>query len=99
MNAENIKFGPCVVFIDGVDVGSTLGGVEINIEYQSEPTNYLGYNPNYDVSNVISLVQVSIPFAETTLENMYRAMPWAEKITSVNKQLINLKSKNRPLST
>lgn len=82
-STKNVKLGVCKVIYDGVDLGFTKGGVEVEVKTETHKVNVdqLGkttineYLMGRDVT-------AKAPLAETTLENMVAIMPGAS-LTSV----------------
>jgi hypothetical protein len=77
-DTRNVKIGVCKVFFDGIDLGYTKGGVEVEVStdtYKSEVDQF-GKTP---ISEIIMgrMVKAKVPMAETTLENMVQIMPGA----------------------
>lgn len=75
---ENVKLGVCSVLFDGVNLGLTKGGVEVEVAtttYEVKVDQF-GETP---ISELITgrTVTASVPLAETTLENLVRTMPGA----------------------
>jgi hypothetical protein len=81
MGATNIKLGPCVVTFNSVDLGLTLGGVEVEVTTSTKEINVdqFGETPVEDI--IIGRVcMVKVPLAETTIDNLVAIMPGATKI-------------------
>ena len=81
-DTKNVKIGVCKVTYDGVDLGYTKGGVEVQVETETyEVTvDQFGMSP---INEYIQkrTVSVTCPLAETTLENMVKIMPGATLVT------------------
>lgn len=77
-DTKNVKVGPCRVYFDGIDLGYTKGGVEVEVSTDSYKSNVdqFGKTP---ISEVLMgrMVKAKVPMAETTLENMVQIMPGA----------------------
>ena len=81
-DTKNVKLGVCQVFYNGVDLGYTKGGVEVNVATET-------YKVNVDQFGKTSINEyimgreatVKVPLAETTLDNMVATMPGATLIT------------------
>jgi hypothetical protein len=75
-NTENVKLGVCNALFDSVDLGYTKGGVEVEVQTNTHEVtvDQTGETP---IDEIITgrTVQVTIPMAETTLENLARVMP------------------------
>jgi len=77
-NTRNVKLGVCQVIFAGVDLGYTKGGVEVSVETEKFEVNI----DQFGITPINELVQgrnltVSVPLAETTLENLVAIMPGA----------------------
>ena len=77
-NTENVKLGVCQIFFDGIDLGYTKGGVEVEVtsETKKVEVDQFGKTP-IDEIIMSRAVSVKAPLAETTLENLVRTMPGA----------------------
>lgn len=75
-STENVKLGVCTVLFDNVDLGYTKGGVEVTVETTTHEVtvDQLGTTP---ISELVTgrSVAVTVPLAETTLENLVAIMP------------------------
>mgnify|MGYP003641048852 CR=1 FL=1 len=80
-DAGNIQLGPCAVVFDSVDLGYTLGGVEVEVATNTHETqvDQFGETP---VNEFITgrTCTVKVPLAETTLDNLIAIMPGAVKV-------------------
>lgn len=80
-NTENVKLGVCRVTYGGTDLGFTKGGVEVAVETQTHEVtvDQMGDTPinEYITSRTCT---VTVPLAETTLENLVKIMPGATLI-------------------
>ena len=78
ITTEDIALGICDVTFDGVDLGSTKGGVEVTVK----TTNYqvkadqMGETPIKDVITGTE-VSVKVPMLETNLTKLLAVMPQA----------------------
>jgi hypothetical protein len=90
MNVENVKLGPCNVSIDGIDIGATKGGVSFQISYSTEQTDFLDEDDNYEIELNATNVTCTVPIAETTVDNLSIAAPWATLSTSGTKRLLKI---------
>jgi len=81
-STENVKLGVCTVLFDAIDLGFTKGGVEVQVETQTHEVT-VDQTGNTPIGELITgrTVQVTVPLAETTLENLVKIMPGAELIT------------------
>lgn len=81
-DAKNVKLGVCTVTFDGKDLGFTKGGVEVTVETETHEVtvDQLGNTPinEYIMGRTCT---VSVPLAETTLENLVAVMPGATLVT------------------
>jgi len=77
MGVENIKIGACAVSFGGIDLGYTKGGVIVNIESSSEPTDEIGLPRHYDYYISEVGITVNCPLSENTIENIGMTFPWA----------------------
>lgn len=77
-NAENVKLGVCNVTFDGVDLGATKGGVEMTVETTTHEVT-IDQEGETPINEYIMgrKVTVTVPLAETTLENLVLIMPGA----------------------
>jgi hypothetical protein len=79
----NVKLGVCQVFFDGVDLGYTKGGVEVEMQTETKKVevDQFGKSP---IDEVIMgrMISVKVPMAETTLENLARIMPGATLVST-----------------
>lgn len=75
---RNVKLGVCTVTYDGVDLGYTKGGVEVEVKSETKKVmvDQFGNTPinEYVLGRTCT---VKAPLAETTLENLARIMPGA----------------------
>jgi hypothetical protein len=81
-STENVKLGTCNIFFDGVDLGLTKGGVEVEVSTSTHEVkvDQFGETP---VGELITgrTVMAKVPMAETTLDNLLKIMPGAELVT------------------
>lgn len=77
-DTRNVKLGVCKVFFDGVDLGYTKGGVEVEASSDTKvvTVDQLGNTP---VDEIVMgrKVSVKVPLAETTAINLAKIMPGA----------------------
>lgn len=80
MGAENIKLGTCKVTYDSVDLGLTLGGVEVEVQTNTHETmvDQFGDTPVKEFITGRTL-SIKCPLAETHIDNLVRVMPGATK--------------------
>lgn len=85
-STENVKLGVCNVLFDGVDLGFTKGGVEVEVATSTKEitVDQMGETP---IGEVIMgrTVQATVPLAETTLDNLVAVMPGSVLISDGNK--------------
>lgn len=82
MSAENIKMGTCKIMYDGVDLGLTMGGVEVTVETTTKETKVDQFGDTVANETIMGRnITVSVPLAETTLENMVALLPGASLVT------------------
>lgn len=81
-STENVKLGVCTVEFDSVDLGYTKGGVEVEVQTSTHEVtvDQMGETP-IDEIVMGRTVQVTVPMAETTLENLVKIMPGSTLIT------------------
>ncbi|MBX5130825.1 hypothetical protein HJB53_30505 [Rhizobium lentis] len=81
-NTENVKLGVCTATFDSADLGFTKGGVEVEVQTNTHEVtvDQMGETP---IDEIITgrTVQVTIPMAETTLDNLARVMPGSTLVT------------------
>lgn len=81
-STENVKLGVCNVLFDGIDLGFTKGGVEVEVATSTHEitVDQLGETP---IDEIITgrTVQATVPLAETTLDNLVAIMPGSELIS------------------
>lgn len=79
-SVDNIKIGVCKITYNSIDLGYTIGGVEVNVSTETRKmlVDQFGKTP---VSESIMgrEVKVKVPLAETTLDNLVAIMPGATK--------------------
>ena len=84
-NTENVKLGVCRVSFGGEDLGFTKGGVEVSVETNTHEVmvDQMGETPinEYITSRTC---KVTVPLAETTLENLFKIMPGATLIADTS---------------
>jgi hypothetical protein len=81
-STENVKLGVCNVLFDAFDLGFTKGGVEVEVATNTHEVtvDQLGETP---IDEIIMgrTVKVTVPMAETTLENLVKIMPGSRLVT------------------
>lgn len=85
-STENVKLGVCNVLFDGVDLGFTKGGVEVEVSTSTKEitVDQMGETP---IGEIIMgrTVSATVPLAETTLDNLVAIMPGSELISDGSK--------------
>lgn len=86
-NTQNVKLGVCRVTFGGTDLGFTKGGVEVSVETQTHEVtvDQMGDTPINEYITSRSCT-VTVPLAETTLENLVKVMPGATLVTDTTEQ-------------
>lgn len=81
-DTKNVKLGVCRVLFNGVDLGYTKGGVEVEVKTDTHETqvDQFGKTPinEYILGRTCT---AKVPLAETTLDNLVAIMPGATLIT------------------
>lgn len=81
-SAENIKMGTCKITFGGVDLGLTIGGVEVTVETTTKETKVDQFGDTVANETIMGRnITVSCPLAETTLQNLVSIMPGATLVT------------------
>lgn len=81
-DARNVKMGTCNISYDGVDLGLTMGGVEVDVTTSTHETKVDQYGDTIANEFIMGrMIAVKVPLAETTLENMEKIMPGATLTT------------------
>jgi hypothetical protein len=77
-DTKNVKLGVCRVLFDGVDLGLTKGGVEVEVTTETYKVEVDQFGKTAINELIVSRnVSAKVPMAETTLENMVAVMPGA----------------------
>ena len=80
---KNVKLGVCQVYLGGVDLGLTQGGVEVTVKTDTHKVNVDQFGKTTVNEYIMGRdVNAKVPLAETTVENMVAIMPGAS-ITTV----------------
>lgn len=75
---SNVKLGICQITLDGVDLGYTLGGVEVDITTNTHPVVTDRFGESLVTEYITKRnITISAPLAETTLVNLEKIMPGA----------------------
>lgn len=93
---SNVKLGTCKVFFDNVDLGLTIGGVEFELTTTTHDSKVDQFG-EIAVNSIITGRQpkVTVPMAETTLDNLVATMPGATLIidkTTASKRRVDIKT-------
>ena len=77
-DTKNVKLGVCLVTFDGVDLGYTKGGCEVEVKTETKKVMVDQFG-NSEINEYIlgRTCSVKVPLAETTLGNLTRIMPGA----------------------
>ena len=77
-DTKNVKLGVCTITFDGVDLGYTKGGVEVEVSTETKKVMVDQFG-NSEINEYVMgrTVKVKVPLAETTLENLVAIMPGA----------------------
>lgn len=79
---KNVKLGVCTVKYNNVDLGYTKGGVEVTVKTDTHKVNIDQFGKTPINEYIMGRdVQVKVPLAETTLDNLVKIMPGATLIT------------------
>jgi len=91
MGTENVKLGVCSVNFDGVDLGYTKGGVEVEVSTDTYKVMVDQFGES-EINEIIMKrsVKARVPLAETTLENLVRVMPGATLVDTGTKNVWTL---------
>jgi len=83
MGTENVKLGVCNVTYGGTDLGLTKGGVEVEVTTDTHKVMVDQYGESEINEQIVKRsIKVTVPMAETTLDNMVLIMPGATKVGS-----------------
>lgn len=81
-STENIKMGTCKLLFDGVDLGFTMGGVEVEVTTTTHETKVDQFGDTVANEYIMGRnIVVKAPLAETTLDNMAAIIPGSELVT------------------
>lgn len=77
-DTKNVKLGVCLVTYDGVDLGYTKGGVEVEVKTETKKVMVDQFGQSEINEYILGRTcSIKVPLAETTLGNMTRIMPGA----------------------
>lgn len=80
-STENIKMGTCSITFDGVDLGMTMGGVEVVVETTTKETKVDQFGDTVANETIMGRnITISMPLIETTLDNMVALLPGTTKV-------------------
>lgn len=87
-DTKNVKLGVCRVYYNGADLGYTKGGVEVEVTTETHKVTVDQFGESV-INEYIQKrdIRVTVPLAETTLENMVAVMPGATLIDNGTKQV------------
>lgn len=78
---NNIKLGPAKVTFDGIELGFTIGGVEVQVQTSTHQTVVDQFGDTVVNEYIMGRnVTVKVPLAESTLENFKRLMPGSDLV-------------------
>lgn len=81
-STENVKLGPCRITYNSVDLGFTKGGVEVEVTTDTHKVTIDQFGETAIAEYIMGRnVTVTMPLAETTLENLVAIMPGATLVT------------------
>jgi hypothetical protein len=85
-STENVKLGVCNVLYDGVNLGFTKGGVEVEVTTSTHEikVDQFGETPIGELING-RVVKAKVPLAETTLDNLLTIMPGSTLVSDGSK--------------
>lgn len=81
-STENIRMGTCKITLDGVDLGFTMGGVEVAVATTTHETKVDQFGDTVANEYIMGrTITITVPLIETTLDNMAKVIPGSELIT------------------
>lgn len=81
-STNNIKMGTCKLLYNGVDLGFTMGGVEVEVTTTTHETKVDQFGDTVVNEHIMGRnIVVRAPLAETTLETMAAVIPGATLVT------------------
>lgn len=87
-NTKNVKLGVCWVSFDGVDLGLTKGGVEVEVTTDTYKSMVDQFGQSEINESILKrTVMAKVPLAETHVENLVNIMPGATLIDNSTKQV------------
>jgi hypothetical protein len=83
-----VTLGACRVMYGGVDLGYTMGGVEVEVVTESRNITLDQFGDSTINQSILGRsVRITVPLAETTLDNLVKIMPGATLIGSTSKRV------------
>lgn len=81
-STNNVKLGVCRIYFNGIDLGYTQGGVDVEVSTDTHKVMVDQFGET-EVNEYIMkrTCQVTVPLAETTVDNMVTIMPGATLVT------------------
>lgn len=77
-DTRNVQLGVCLVSYDGVDLGYTKGGVEVEVKTETKKVMVDQFGQSEINEYILSRsCMAKVPLAETTVDNLARIMPGA----------------------
>lgn len=84
-STKNVKIGVCYVHFNNEDLGFTKGGVQVSVTTETKKVTVDQFGPTSINEYILGReVTVTVPLAETTLENLVRTMPGATLVTDAD---------------
>lgn len=82
-DTKNVKLGVCRLYLGGLDLGYTKGGVEVTVKSETHKVEVDQFGKSTINEYIMGRdVSVKAPLAETTIENMVATMPGATMVTT-----------------
>lgn len=92
-STENIRMGTCRVMYNGVDLGFTMGGVEVAVATTTHETKVDQFGDTVANEYIMGrTITVTVPLVETTVDNMAAIMPGATMFTDNTNPLLPKKN-------
>lgn len=90
-DTRNIRLGTCRVTYAGVDLGLTIGGVELTVDTSTHETKVDQFGETA-VDEIITgrNIKAKVPLAETTLDNLVKIMPGATLVEETGKKRVEV---------
>jgi len=75
-NSTNVKLGICKILYKGVDLGFTIGGVNVAVTSTTHPVTVDQFGQTILNETITKReISVTVPLAETTIDNLVATMP------------------------